>query len=386
MTLTINALDNQFAVSTGANVNSSAGQSTFDYPPTSTTGLVITSQTGDPSPYIFSPGDVYTLSFSGNGGTTITNATVLRSDFVDQGGDQGYAVVFEGLDSGGNLTQVVWTPEFDLEAWYWNNFSAGNPPEFYNSDQDAATTYAMVCFAADTDIATPSGPVAVGALKAGDAVLARDGGVQHILWIVSRRVRGWGRHAPVVFAAGRVGNAVPLRLSQQHRVLVTGEAVRDRYGTDEVLVPAVSFVDGHGVRVAPCPWITYVHFMLDRHDVVTAAGGAPCETLLLGATARAVLLGEVDEFGASEALSPLSAMAQVAPARHTLSVRAGKELLRDIGLLQRRAAPAVLLSPGRQYMRPYRVPPAAWDEAAGGLPAYLALSGPRLADPYFLTA
>lgn len=118
MPITINALDHQFAAATGSNVNNGPGTSTFDYPPQSTSNLVITSQAGDSTPFIFSPGDTYTISFSGNGGTTINNATVLRSDDIDMGGDQGYAVVFEGIDTNGDLTQVVWTPEFDLETWY----------------------------------------------------------------------------------------------------------------------------------------------------------------------------------------------------------------------------------------------------------------------------
>lgn len=36
MTITIEAIDSQFAAATGSNVNSGPGTSQFDYPPTST--------------------------------------------------------------------------------------------------------------------------------------------------------------------------------------------------------------------------------------------------------------------------------------------------------------------------------------------------------------
>ena len=71
MPLFINAIDSQFAASTGSNVNSSPDRSKFDYPPTSTSNLTIESQPGDDTPFIFSPGDTYTVSFTGNGAATI---------------------------------------------------------------------------------------------------------------------------------------------------------------------------------------------------------------------------------------------------------------------------------------------------------------------------
>ncbi|ATG49617.1 hypothetical protein CEW89_19855 [Celeribacter ethanolicus] len=55
MTILIEAIDSQFAASTGSNVNSGPGTSQFDYPPTSTNSLTIESQEGDESPYVFSP-------------------------------------------------------------------------------------------------------------------------------------------------------------------------------------------------------------------------------------------------------------------------------------------------------------------------------------------
>ena len=47
MPITINAQDNEFAISSGSNVNNGPGTSTFDYPPNSTSNLTITSNQGE---------------------------------------------------------------------------------------------------------------------------------------------------------------------------------------------------------------------------------------------------------------------------------------------------------------------------------------------------
>ncbi|MGD9917579.1 MAG: Hint domain-containing protein [Paenirhodobacter sp.] len=288
MTLTIYALDNEFAVATGSNVNSGPGTSTFDYPPNSTKDLVITSQPGDDSPYIFSPGDTYTVSFGGNGGTTIENAVVLRSDPVSINGDTGYAVVFEGLDPNGDVVQVVWSPEFDLETWYWDNYSGGAPPGFYTSDA-SPSDYTVPCFTPEARIATPEGARAAGDLRAGDLVLTRDHGAQGLRWVARATVSGQGRGAPVWFETGTIGNSAPLRLSQQHRLLVSlPPDLAAEEGAAELLLPARAFVNGATVQLRPEPRITYCHLLLDRHEVL-AAEGAPCESLFLGPVASAVM-------------------------------------------------------------------------------------------------
>jgi len=79
MTFTFPAEDHDFAASTGDNVNSGNGTGTFDCPPTPTRDL----------------GDTYALSFRLNGGTTIKNATDIRSDPLSS--NEG-ANVFKGLD------------------------------------------------------------------------------------------------------------------------------------------------------------------------------------------------------------------------------------------------------------------------------------------------
>ncbi|WP_226549951.1 Hint domain-containing protein [Celeribacter naphthalenivorans] len=377
MALRIEAIDSQFAASTGSNVNSGPGTSQFDYPPTSTHTLIIESQPGDDSPYIFSPGDTYTLTFAGQGGDTIENATVVRSDYIDINGDSGYAVVFEGYDSNGELVQVVWTPEFDLEAWYWDNFSGGQPPGFYNTDQSAATTYQAVCFEASMPIETPSGPHAIGDLRPGDPVVTLDHGVQPIRWMASRQVRGWGRHAPVIFAPGSFDNPEPVVLSQQHRILLDLPEGEMHPAGRQLLVPAVSFVDGKNVRVRPRDEITYVHLLLEDHGLVSCHGVA-CESLYLGQVARDVL-GVVESYapggsaaGSIESFLDLFAGQKAQhPARPFLTPREGQALLHRLAGLPERK-PAMLMKRGRQGQQPYHLDAMKYPGAPGlrGLPAF----------------
>lgn len=318
MSLTIYALDYQFAAATDGNVNSGAGTSTFDYPPNSTKNLVISSQDGDPSPYTFDVGDTYTVSFTGNGGTTIENASVIRTDPISINGDQGWAVVFEGLDSKGDLTQVIWTPEFDLENWYWTNYGPSNPPGFYTTDA-SATNYAVPCFTAETPIETEHGPRPAGEIGVGDLVHTLDRGPQPVLWAARHEMRGQRAGAPVWFERGAIGNDTPIELSQHHRVLLRGTALLEPYGDNEALAPALSFLNGATIRLRPRARVTYVHLMCAHHEVIRA-GGAFVETLFAGPEAMALFarLGDAP---------PLDlARRQTRPARPLLTRRQGEEM------------------------------------------------------------
>jgi len=323
MPLVIHALDDQFAVATGSNVSTTASTSTFDYPPNSTKDLVISAQPGDPSPYIFSPGDVYSISFGGNGGTTLQDAVVIRSDVIGYGGDSGFSVVFEGTDPAGNLVQVVWTPEFNLESWYWDNFSAGNPPGFYTSDLSARSTYQMACFEADTLIDTPDGPRPAASLQPGDRVATRDHGACRLRWVARLKVPGCGRGAPVWIERGVIGNHAALTVSRQHRLLLASPIALARYGSAEVLVPAAALLNGATVRLAPRPQIGYVHLLFDGHEIVIAEG-APAESLLFGKMTARHLPGRID------GLTPALARLAQTPCRPLLRLRQAETLWADM--------------------------------------------------------
>ena len=314
--------DNEFTSSTGSNVNSGGTTSDFDGQPADTTNLVIVGSDTDPTPYEFSLGESYDLSWTDSSGNAVTlsGAEVVRSDVLDSG--QG-VVVFQGTDDNGDLAQIVWTPNFDLDTWYTDNFVGDTPPTFYSTDQQADATYVYVCFAAGTRLAVPGGSAPVETLGPGARVRARDGGVERVLWAGRRRVSGRGAGAPVVFAPGVLGNDAPLALSQQHRVLIASPMAEVHFGAAEVFVPARALAGTPGVRLAPCACIDYVHLLLPRHDILRAAGGAHCESLHLGQVTDAILgPGLVEAAGRHSA--------ERRPARPCLSMAEGRLLARLI--------------------------------------------------------
>lgn len=291
MALTFFGVDNEFAVSTGSNVGTTANSSTFDNPPQGSKDLVITTKSDDTDPRLFEIGDTYDVSWGGQGGGgTILDAVVVRSDAAP---GQGGVIVLEGVDENGNLAQVIWTPDFDLEGWYNANYNPSNEPRFYTEDTQPDYNHTFVCFAAETRVNTPEGYRPVATLQAGDKVRTRDHGDVPLLWAGQRLGPGTGTAAPVVFDPGSIGNTRTLRLSQQHRVLIQSTDAELYFGADEVLVPAKACANGHTIRITPCARICYVHLLFADHEVL-AAEGAACESLFLGDEAVKTLYGGPD--------------------------------------------------------------------------------------------
>ncbi|MCR9155940.1 MAG: Hint domain-containing protein [Rhodobacteraceae bacterium] len=337
MVVVINAINNEFAIASGSNVNVTMAYSYFDYPPNSTKGLVITSNAGDPSPYEFGVGDSYDLSWSGNGGSsTIEDAVVIRSDYVGPG--QG-AVVFEGTDSeSGELVQLVWSPAFDLEGWYWSNGgSPSNPNAFWTTDQNATATYQTICFAEDTHVDTPSGPRPVQALRTGDAVLTLDNGSQPVLWVrrhVQRLNHRCDKSAPILIRASTLGKKRPhkdLIVSPQHRILVGGQGQLDDHFQGEAFVPAKALTVLPGIRqLLGRRTAIWVHFACARHEIVIA-DGCFSETLLLGDMVMAGLTMQ-ERYGLHRAFLTSQAGSQPLngpPARPCMAVRHCRDHLRE---------------------------------------------------------
>lgn len=286
MSFSIYAEDIEFAAATQGNVNVEPGKSRFDNPPNAFNDLVITTNPGDPEPRLFELGDTYDLAWGGHGGNhTIEDAVVVRSDAAPGGGG---IIVFEGLNDVGELTQIIWTPGFNLEQWYWDNDNPSAEPQFYVSDQNASYTHGYICFAADTLIGTPHGPMRAADIAPGDRVDTLDSGMQTVRWTGAMTLPGNGDAAPIRFAPGTIGNDVPLRLSPQHRVLIRSERAELLFDAPEVLVPAKSMINGVGIDVAPTAAITYVHLLLDAHELLWA-DGALCESLYLGDQTEAIL-------------------------------------------------------------------------------------------------
>ncbi|MCL6284337.1 Hint domain-containing protein [Ruegeria sp. 2012CJ41-6] len=139
----------------------------------------------------------------------------------------------------------------------------------------------IACFTEGTLIRTPEGEYVIEALQVGDLVETLDHGAQPIRWIGRRRIEGRGRHAPVRFATGTIGNDRPIRVSPQHRVLLSGWRCELLFHAPEVLCAARHLCDGDRIHAAPCDHITYVHLMFDRHEIVFCEN-APLESFFAG--------------------------------------------------------------------------------------------------------
>jgi hypothetical protein len=131
----------------------------------------------------------------------------------------------------------------------------------------------LICFTPGARILTPRGERAIETLRPGDPVITRDHGPQPIRWLGSRTVTGTGPCAPVRLAPSVRGTGSEgLLVSPHHRVLYTGYSAELLFGDGEVLVRAGDLVDGQTVRACPCPTISYLHLMFDRHEVIYAEG------------------------------------------------------------------------------------------------------------------
>ena len=136
------------------------------------------------------------------------------------------------------------------------------------------------CFTPGTRIATPKGEVAVERLKNGDRVLTRDNGIQTIRWVGQKKLdhlqlKMLKELRPVRIKAGALGANKPERdmmVSPMHRMLVVSEVARTHFAQSEVLVAAKDLLAIEGVEIAEVPYVTYVHFMCDQHEIVLSDG------------------------------------------------------------------------------------------------------------------
>lgn len=141
------------------------------------------------------------------------------------------------------------------------------------------STAVVRSFAAQTRLLVAGGARRVEDLRIGDRVLTADRGLQPLRWVGQAMTDGRGMAAPVCISAGALGNAAELIVAPEHRVLLSGLQARERFGSNEVLVPARQLVDGDRIFVTPQAEVTYHQILFDRHELVFAEG-ALCESLL----------------------------------------------------------------------------------------------------------
>ncbi len=135
-------------------------------------------------------------------------------------------------------------------------------------------TTELACFARGTRIETSTGFVAVEDLRDGMMIETMDNGLQPVRRVLSKVVDGRGALAPVVFAAGVLGNVRPVQVSPHHRMVVSGWRAELLTGEPEVLAAAIDLVDGERIAVLPVERVEYFHLLFDRHEIIFAEGAA----------------------------------------------------------------------------------------------------------------
>lgn len=132
------------------------------------------------------------------------------------------------------------------------------------------------CFTPGTQIATAKGWQAVETLRRGDRVVTRDNGLRRIAWIGRRDLSYSDLQEvptlrPVLVRKGAFGFGSPsqdMLVSPKHRLLVEAEhPVRE-----EVLIAAEQLIDGRAIRMASVLGVSYLHILLEAHEVILANG------------------------------------------------------------------------------------------------------------------
>jgi hypothetical protein len=198
--------------------------------------------------------------------------------FVVTDGRQSYTITIVAVpDTGANLLMLIGAlPPADQDLWVVRTSIDRSQPA-----AGARTAGGVICFTPDTRISTPDGARQIRSLKPGDLILTRDNGPQQVLWTGFRRMSGARLYAmphlrPIRFKKSAMGLYRPdedLLVLPQHRMLVKGAAAQALFNTPEVLVAAEDLINDSTIMVDhQLLDVTYVHILLEQHNVVWANG------------------------------------------------------------------------------------------------------------------
>ncbi len=180
-----------------------------------------------------------------------------------------------------------------------------------------------VSFARGTLITLATGrQAAVETLKPGDLVLTRDHGAQPLRLVPRATLRAHGAFAPVVIAAGTLGNSGDLIVSQHHRMFLYQRKRIPGLPTSELLVQAKHLVDDENVYVREGGMVDWFSLVFDRHEIIYAEG-IPAESLMVNDATVSRLPPEI----AAEVAARFPGLAQV---QH-FGTEAGRQFLETVG-------------------------------------------------------
>lgn len=150
------------------------------------------------------------------------------------------------------------------------------------SETDQDVPYALLlCFAAGTLIDTVNGPQRAETLEPGTDVRTQQNGLQKLCWCGSRQITDLrapenAHLRPVIIRRGALGDGLPerdLRVSPQHRVLLSDWQNDLLFGTRDVLVAAAHLTNETSICVdEELEEVEYIHLLFDRHEVIFSEG------------------------------------------------------------------------------------------------------------------
>jgi hypothetical protein len=194
-------------------------------------------------------------------------------------------LVLHGLAAGdtatlgaGNLVTITDAQGATVGTLQLDGAVAGQTVSLVADGQGGSTL--LLCYLAETRILTPTGEVAIEALRIGDTVVTRWQGIQAIKWIgrqsfAGRFLKGNRDRIPVRIKAGALGDRLPARdlsVSPGHSMLL-----EDRLVLARSLVNGVTILQDHTGEE-----IHYFQLELETHDCIIADGAwsesyADCE-------------------------------------------------------------------------------------------------------------
>jgi hypothetical protein len=206
-------------------------------------------------------------------------APLLDNSFVVTDGSKSYSVTL--IEVGGGSQPLLMflneLPPRNCDLWIVHH-TLGSVARNLSAGQDQT---GVICFTPGTCIRMADGTRMIEDLREGDLVQTKDSGLQPLRWIGTRRMTGARLFAmpklrPIRIAGGALGLDCPDRdliVSPEHRMLVKGAAARSLFNTSEVLVTAKDLINGTTITVdMQAREITYIHVLLDQHQIVWANG------------------------------------------------------------------------------------------------------------------
>lgn len=185
-----------------------------------------------------------------------------------------YQIVGVTFNTGTSPGDPFGTPYFTpLDGTVLTAAEFGNTVQLSPAQQPIpVAAFLPPCFTTGTLIDTVDGTRAVETLQPGDLVRTADEGMQSLLEIERRTFSAQGKYAPVLIRKGALGNTRDLRVSQEHRMLITGWRAEMATGSHEVLVAAKHLVNGNDIVIEEGKTVEYIHLLFDRHQIVFAEG------------------------------------------------------------------------------------------------------------------